>query len=93
MRSWPKAPDRRQRWECRGSSSAAPPSTDRRRTINSAVDMPLLGLPPPDQPTTTLAMTLIVVARMTVPNAYDSKQWRSTTTRIVRLETSVSDTW
>lgn len=36
---------------------------------------------------------LIAVAKMLVPNTYDSKQCRNTTERIAELDTAVSDTW
>ncbi len=36
---------------------------------------------------------LMVTARITVPNTYDSRQCRSTTERMVVLDTLVSDTW
>jgi uncharacterized protein YeaO (DUF488 family) len=42
---------------------------------------------------TSPATRLMVVARMTVPKTYDSRQWRSTTERIAVLDTPVSDTW
>ena len=39
------------------------------------------------------ATRLIVVARITAPNRYDSSAWRSAVTRISGVSRSVSDTW